>query len=244
MRIIITGMNGTVAPWIAKVYTAKGYEIIPYDRSVVSIDDETAIQKFIESHDPRVIIHCALGPVTWAEILAKLARMLDITFVYTSTVSVYGNNQKGPFVVSDPVIPNDDYGTYKKACEEACVAINPKAYILRLGWQIGYDENHNQMLHYIHEQMKAHGVCKLSSRFYPSASFLEDTAKAIYHVVLHLPPDIYLLNSNHKYSLYEIGLYLKKLHPLIKIEEDTAFIYDNRMFDIRVPIKKLSELIG
>lgn len=244
MKVIITGMNGTVAPWIAKIYESKGYEIIPYDRNVVPVDNYDSILKFIESHDPRVIIHCALGPVTWAETLAKIAFMLDITFVYTSSVSVYGNEQKGPFVVSDPVVSNDDYGKYKKRCEEVCLAINPKSYILRLGWQIGYDQNHNQMLNFIHEAMKKDGVCKLSSRFYPSASFLEDTAKAIYEVVLNLPPDLYLLNSNHKYSLYEIGLYLKKLHPLIKIEEDTEFVYDNRMFDIRVPIKKLSELIG
>ncbi|MCV2231859.1 sugar nucleotide-binding protein [Acholeplasma manati] len=244
MKVIITGMNGTVAPWIAKVYKSKGYEVVSFDRTKTNIDNEDAILKFIETQDPRVIIHCALGPVSWAESLARISRMLDITFVYTSTVSVYGNQQKGPFVVSDPVIPNDDYGTYKKQCEDACLAINPKSYILRLGWQIGYDEHNNQMLHYIHEKMKSEGVCKLSSRFYPSASFLEDTAQSIYAVVLNLPPDIYLLNSNHKYSLYEIGLYLKKQHPLIKIEEDLSFIYDNRMFDIRVPIKKLSELIG
>lgn len=244
MKIIITGMNGTVAPWIAKVYKSKGYEIVSYDRNQVSTEDYEAILKFIETIDPRVIIHCALGPLAWAETLAKICHMLDITFVYTSTVSVYSNQQKGPFVVSDPVIPNDDYGTYKKNCEDACLAINPKSYILRLGWQIGYDANQNQMLNFIYEAMKKDGVCKLSSRFYPSASFLEDTAKAIYNVVLNLPPDIYLVNSNHKYSLYDIGLYLKKLHPLIKIEEDVEFIYDNRMFDIRVPIKKLSELIG
>ena len=219
MKIIITGMNGTVAPWIAKVYKSKGYEIVSYDRNQVSTEDYEAILKFIETIDPRVIIHCALGPLAWAETLAKICHMLDITFVYTSTVSVYSNQQKGPFVVSDPVIPNDDYGTYKKNCEDACLAINPKSYILRLGWQIGYDANQNQMLNFIYEAMKKDGVCKLSSRFYPSASFLEDTAKAIYNVVLNLPPDIYLVNSNHKYSLYEIGLYLKKLHPLIKIEE-------------------------
>lgn len=243
MKVILTGLNGTVAPWISKHYTTNGYEVIPYDREVVPVDHYEAILRFIEQHDPRVVIHCALGPVEWAEMLAKICYMLQITFVYISTVSVYGNHQKGPFVVTDVAEPTDDYGKYKKDCEDRCLAINPKTYVLRLGWQIGYDEYQNQMLNYIHQAMKKDGVCTLSSRFYPSVSFLEDTAAAIYQVVLNLPPSLYLVNSNHQYSLYEIGLYLKRLHPLIKIKEDTQFQLDNRMFDVRVPIKKLSQLI-
>lgn len=241
MKAIITGMNGTVAPVVAQTFKQHGYEIIPYDRSIIPVDDEEAILSFVQKHNPRVILHLALGPKEWGEMLAKICKELDITFVYISTVSVYSNAQKGPFVATDEPLPNDDYGKYKKASEDLIKAANDQSYILRIGWQIGTEAGSNNMIDFFQKQMNEHGVIKVSSRFYPSCSFITDTASAIYELITNHSPDLYLINSNHTYSLYEIGLYIKKKHPLFKFQEDQGFQYDNRMFDVRVPIKKMTE---
>lgn len=240
MKVIITGMNGTVAPVVAEVYRQKGYEVVAYDRSITSIDNETEIKAFIKEHNPKIILHLALGPISWSEILSSITKELEITFVYISSVSVYSNDQKGPFVATDTPYPVEDYGIYKKASEEAIKAINPDAFILRIGWQIGHESGSNNMIDFFQKQMDRDGIIKASSKFYPSCSFIEDTALAIYEVVLNHVPDTYLVNSNHNYNLFEIATYLKRLHPLFRIKETTDFSYDNRMFDIRVPIKKLS----
>ena len=241
MKAIITGMNGTVAPVVAQTFKSHGYEVIPYDRSIIPIDDYDAIYHFIKTHNPRIILHLALGPKSWGVMLAEIAKTLDITYAYISTVSVYSNEQKGPFVFTDEPIPNDDYGKYKKTSEDLIKAANDRSYILRIGWQIGTEAGSNNMIDYFQKQMNENGLIKVSSNFYPSCSFITDTADAIYELVTNHNPDLYLINSNHTYSLYDIGLYLKTIHPLLKFKDDPAFKYDNRMFDVRVPIKKLTE---
>lgn len=240
MKAIITGMSGTVAPVVANLFKANGYEIVAYDRYITPIDDKVAIEAFIKKENPRIVLHLALGSQTWSSMLAEITKSLDIAFVYISTVSVFGNNQKGPFVVSDAPMPSDDYGKYKKASEDVVLKANPNSYIIRIGWQIGDAAGSNNMIDFFQKQMDESGFIKASSNFYPSCSFMPDTASAIYDIITNHQPGLYLVNSNHTYSLYEIATFLKTLHPLFKIEEDLTFKYDNRMFDARVDVKRLN----
>lgn len=243
MKALITGMNGTVAPVVANYYKAMGYDVVAYDRSILSIHNYDEVYEFIKKTQPKVLLHLALGPITWSQMLAKITKELNITLVYISSVSVYSNDQKGPFVVSDSPNPIDDYGLYKLNTEKAILSIYPEAYIMRIGWQIGESAGSNNMVDFFQKQMDTQGYIDASSRFFPSCSFIEDTAEAIFNVVSNHLPDTYLVNSNHKHSLFEIATYLKKWHPLFKIKETYDFTYDNRMFDVRVPIRKLDSII-
>ena len=47
MNVIFTGMNGTVAPVVAKTFEANGVTVRAYDRSVVSTTDEHQIKDLL-----------------------------------------------------------------------------------------------------------------------------------------------------------------------------------------------------
>lgn len=234
-------MNGTVAPVVANYFKANGYEVVAYDRYVVPVDDEEAIKAFIKEERPTVLLHLALGPQSWSKMLAAITKSLDIKFVYISTVSVFGNKQMGPFVITDVPKPSDEYGRYKKASEDDVLDANPNSYIIRIGWQIGEAAGSNNMIDFFQKQMDESNIIKASSNFYPSCSFIPDTAVAIYDIITKLSSGLYLVNANHTYSLFEIATFLIKRHPHFLVEEDTTFKYDNRMFDVRVDIKRLKD---
>ena len=239
MKSLFTGLNGTIAPVVASYFKEHGYEIIAYDRTKISTTDFLEIEKFIKNCKPDIILHFAMGDPEWSGILAKISKNFNIKFIYISTVSVYDSSHRGPFTIHDLPDAIDDYGKYKRISEKKVMDENQDAYILRLGWQIGTKPGSNNMIDYLTKQMVEQGVIKASSKWYPSCSFLEDTAQSIYEIVHTLPHDTYLLNSNTAYTFFEIVVELTKLHPSFVVEETTDFIQDFRMFDERVPIRKL-----
>jgi dTDP-4-dehydrorhamnose reductase len=241
VKAIFTGLNGTVAPEVAKYFRAKGVEVIQYDRNVIPVDNEFEIEAFLKLHQPELFLHFAMGTPEWAGLLAKLTKKLKIKFIYISTVSVYSGKSKGPITIKTNPDAEDNYGKYKRISEDAVLKNNEHAYILRIGWQIGMKPGSNNMIDYLYKEMEKSNVIKASSKWYPSCSFMEDTATGIYDAITNHSEGTYLINSNDKFSFYEIVTYLSKIHPTIKVLEQKDFIQDIRMVDERIKIKKLSE---
>jgi rhodanese-related sulfurtransferase len=134
-KILITGMHGMIAPRVASILNDKGFEVIAWNRDEVSIDDENAINQYINQVNPDIIYHLAYGPESWAKTMANTCFIRNIKFIYISTVNVYGDT-KGPLTKTSIVAPNDEYSNYKYSCEKEILSVNSKPYILRLGWQI------------------------------------------------------------------------------------------------------------
>lgn len=242
-KAIFTGMHGTVAPVVAKTFESHGVSVLPYDRELVPVDQPQVIENFLLTHQPDIVLHFAMGSPDWAKTLATLCAKLYIVFVYISTVSVYDAKAIGPYTVNTPADAKDNYGSYKRQSEILVQEANPLSYILRLSWQIGEAPGSNQMIDFLKKEMDQKGVVFASSRWYPSATFITDTADAIYHIVTSFSPDLYLLNSNDKFTFFDIVTYLKTIHPWIVVKESQEFTADMRMMDDRVPIQKLSSYI-
>jgi len=244
MRALFTGLNGTVSPVAAEFFKTKGYEIISYNRSQTSVTDYEEIKIFISFSKVDMILHFAMGTPEWSGILARIAKENDIKFVFISTVSVYASTHQGPLTIQDVPDAEDEYGKYKRISEQIVLKENPKSYVLRLGWQIGKAPGSNEMIDYLTKQMDEYGVIKASSRWYPSCSFMEDSAESIYEIVHTLPEDTYLINSNTAYTFFEICVNLTRIHKGFIIEETEDFVQDFRMFDERVPIRKLRSIFN
>lgn len=243
MKAIFTGLNGTVAPFAKAYFEEKGYEVIPFKRDEVSTDDKEAMLHFIREVSPKLIIHFAMGSSDWAASLAEIAKLLKIKFVYISTVSVFSNDNLGPHDIRSIPDAMDDYGIYKRRCEDACLVINKDSYIVRLGWQIGYEKGSNQMVDFLYRKMEIEGVIHASSKWYPACSFLKDTASALYDIVTNHQPDLYLVDSNDGFNFFEIVTKLQRLHPSLVVKESTDFKANHRMIDERVKINKLSKIL-
>ncbi|HEY1013068.1 MAG TPA: sugar nucleotide-binding protein [Herpetosiphonaceae bacterium] len=242
MHVLITGLNGTVAPAVARHLRELGHAVTGWDRRQVPADDASTGAAFIAATAPDWVLHIATGDPAWAERIAAECAGRAIRMLFTSSVSVFSSGQPGPLTPDLTPEPPDDYGRYKRDCELRVSAACPEALIARLGWQIGAAGGSNTMLDFLERQVREQGRIVASRRWIPSCSFLEDTAEAIGRLLAGFPAGIYHLEGNPGLDFYEIAGRLNRLHGgewLIEPAEEPAF--ENRMRDDRIPLRPITE---
>jgi len=240
MKAIITGMNGTVAPFIYEELKNNDFEVIVWDRDKIDTSTYEGVYQFIKQHQPELFFHIATGPVEWVEYIARATQQLGIKLLFTSTVSVFSEEGTGPYDMTSVPNSTGEYGSYKIQCENIVNANHKNAVIIRLGWQIDQNARPNNMFDFLSKQQSQKGFIEASSKWYPSCSFLKDTAKTVVYGALNYAPATYMANSNVKYSFYEIVNHLKEKYQTDWIvKESTLFERDDRMFDNRVEINEL-----
>ena len=146
MNCLVTGLNGTLAPHVAQAVQAAGGRVVGWDRKLVDPEDANATADWLALQTPSAIVHLAMGSPAWAAGLARYAAERGIPFVFTSTAMVFHHQPDGPHAVGDERSAQDDYGRYKMRCEDAILAANPAAMIVRIGWQIDALQPGNNML--------------------------------------------------------------------------------------------------
>ena len=257
MKALITGANGTVGTALQQQLTAANWQIATWDRSQIPIDDYAIMENFVREQNPDVLFHLAtasqptgreneswLVNYEWTSELAWICRQLDVRFVFTSTVMVFTDDAIGAFTPDSVPDASEGYGYEKLQAEQRTRHQNPDAIIARLGWQIGESTSGNHMLSNLTQQMADNGKISASDKWYPACSFLTDTADALI-ALSQMDAGLYLVDSNTKWTFYEIVQALKAHHNadwVIEANED--FVYDQRMIDARVPIAKLDERLS
>ncbi|URA10823.1 sugar nucleotide-binding protein [Thermospira aquatica] len=254
MRILVTGLRGTVGQALQNYLHSLKHEVYGWPREEIPIDNYLAMESYIQEIAPDVLFHLAapskptgkpnenwLVHYEWSSELAWITHRFGIRFLYTSTVQVFSDTAKGPFTIQSEPDNNYGYGYEKRMAEQRILYQNPQAFIARLGWQIGYTTEGNHMAAYLEQKNQKEGKIFASTRWLPAASFLEDTVKALWEIVEKHPPGIYLLDSNRGWNFYQIATALKKLlRKKWTIIPDENFVYDQRMIDDRVVLPPLS----
>jgi dTDP-4-dehydrorhamnose reductase len=254
MRALITGARGTVGSALTAALERAGHTAIAWDRSRVPIDDYHAMEDFVRQAAPDLIFHLAIASQPtgreheswlvnhdWASELAWIARVFGIGLVFTSTVMVFSNQNQGPFTGESVPDASEGYGFEKRCAENRVRYQNPDARIVRLGWQIGAAPGSNNMIDHLATQQREHGQVRASTRWYPAASFLDDTAAALIRIA-SMPADLYMLDANSSWTFYDIACALGRRHgnPW-NITPTDDFVYDQRMRDPRLPVPSLAE---
>jgi dTDP-4-dehydrorhamnose reductase len=208
----LTGITGTVAPFLATTLRRYGYRIVGKHYRIEKDEDISTSIDDLTSNKPTIVVHLALGPIAWAKALALWAHQHQKTFVYISTASVYDDQGNGPYTIHAPVVAKQGYGLYKFQCEQAVKEVNANAYIVRIGWQIDplRSATSNNMFRFFFEQIHRQGKIGVSSEFFPSASFLPDTTEAMYRMIQSYSPGLYFINGNRHLSLYDIAVRLNE----------------------------------
>jgi len=237
---LVTGLNGTVAPALAHALRERGYAVARWDRTAVPTDDPAA-SGFVREVRPDVFFHVATGPPEWAEAVARACAAEGVPFVFTSSVSVFAERQRGPFPVDALPEPEDDYGRYKLDCERRVRAAHPGAVVARLGWQIGAAPGGNHMVDHLDRQHREHGRVAASTRWRPACSFLPDTAHVLADLAL-AGPGLYHLDGNPGLSFFEIASGLNSLlgDPW-HVEPTEEPERDSRMLDKRLRVRPVSD---
>lgn len=238
-RILMTGLNGTVAPFIKAKLELSGFDILPWHRDIVPPEDRVACSEFLDQVEAEAVFHIGMGPEGWAEQMAEWCKQHCKPFVFTSTASVYASTTAGPFTVEDQPDSTEDYGTYKQRCEELITEVNPGALIVRLGWQIGKAPGNNNMVDYFSKQASGRQL-KLSRNWFPACSFLEDTADVVIKLFTEGRQGLFLLDGNPGLNHYEIGMKINEIldHPW-DIEPVDEPVMNSLMRDARVQVRSI-----
>ncbi len=233
MKLLITGMSGTVAPKLAARAKAAGADVVAWDRAAADPSDLEACRRLMDELSPDAIAHLAFGPEAWAGFLAGAAAERGLPFLFTSTVMVFGDEPDGPHHPTDERTTKDDYGLYKARCEDAVLAADPKAIIARLGWQIHPDGRGNNMLGELDKWQAEGGKVAASRLWIPACSFMEDTADALWRLLELRRGGLYHLDGNAQdaWSFDRIVLALKRRfgRDAWKVELNEAYRHDQRL---------------
>lgn len=247
MKVLITGMRGTLAPYVARAFETKGWETQAWDRSTVSPEDTSAVETFLATVKPDVVCHLAMGAESWAKQLAKYCATENKKFLFTSTAMVFNNEPDGPHNVTDERTARDDYGLYKIRCEDEITSVNPKATIVRIGWQIGDSRGGNNMLEALHQMHEKGETIRASTTWFPATSFMSDTSAMVCQLLEESKVGIFHLDSNYKprLSYLEIVKGLKKLHNADwKIEACEDYHHDQRLAEERIEMPSILERLS
>ena len=234
-KVLLTGMNGTVAPALAEELRGRGCEVVAWDRGAVPPDDREAVARFIREAKPSALVHCAMGSPQWAEDMARVCAEEGSKFLYVSSASVYGTRQQGPFTIKDVPEPSDDYGRYKFECEQRVRAANNDAIVVRIGWQIALHRGGNNMVEHLAQKQAEHGHIAASTKWFPACSFLDDTARALAGALDQAAPGLYLLDGNPGWSFWQIAVALNRaLNAGWQVRESRDFRWNNQLLDRRL----------
>jgi dTDP-4-dehydrorhamnose reductase len=99
----------------------------------------------------------------------------------------------------------------------------------------------NNMLAFLEDKMRQEGRVRASTRWYPACSLLDDTVKAL-HELARAAPGLYMLDSNERWTFYEIARALSARHGgRWQVEPSEDFVFDQRMRDERIQLPSLKE---
>lgn len=253
MKILITGINGTIGSELKKFLVSQGHEVIGWNRSEIPIDNYSVMLNYVNSVQPDAVYHLAIASkptgkeneswlvnYEWTSELAWITKILNIKFIFVSSALVFSDFAVGPFTVYSEPDATDGYGYEKRMAEKRSVYQNSNSVILRLGWQIGKEPDSNNMIDFIEREMKEKGEIRASTKWFPACSFLEDTV-LILDKSREYFPGIYQVDSNKKWTFYEIVSALNILHGnKWKIVSTEEFVFDQRLIDDRIHIKSLN----
>lgn len=248
MRLLITGLNGTLAPKLAAAAQSAGDLIGGWDRRAVDPADDAAVRRWLDATAPDAIAHLAMGDAAWAARLAAQAAERGIAFLFTSTAMVFDCVPDGPHRVADERTARDDYGRMKIASEDAVRAAHPAACIARIGWQIDADPatraHGNQMLAALDDWQRRDGCIAASRRWIPACSFLQDTAEALLALLRERHAGVVHLDGNADDALTfdEIARRLARRFDRAgwQVVANDGYVHDQRLVDAGLRLPALS----
>jgi len=150
--LLVTGCNGQVGFELRRSLAPLGH-VIALDRSACDLTRPDEIRRIVREIRPDVIVNpAAYTAVDKAEtdagtafaingeapgVLAAEARALGSLLVHYSTDYVFDGWGDAPYVETDPVDPRSVYGKSKLAGEQAVIASDATAIVLRTCWVAG-----------------------------------------------------------------------------------------------------------
>lgn len=245
MKILITGLNGTLAPHFAAFARSQGHEVVGWERAQVNPEDSGQVTQFLDVSKADAIFHLGMGSEHWAEQMAAWANKHNRRFLFTSTAMVFHHDPDGPHNPDDSRSSQEDYGQYKIRCEDAILSVNNNALIVRIGWQLDLGSTMgNNMLAALTEQHNQQGMISASTRWIPATSHMQDTAAVAIQLLEKGACGVFHIDGNTETQLnfYElVTLIDQKLGLNWRIKATEDYQHDQRLMDDRLLVPTVTQ---
>ena len=150
MKILLTGCDGQLGYELQRSLPSK-HELLAIDQQQLDITDSTAVDSYINTHHPDIIINAAAytavdkaeseEKVAWtvnstgANNLATTAKAINARMIQISTDFVFSGKHHQPYTPDDLAEPISVYGASKYAGDQAVLSIlGLQACVLRTSW--------------------------------------------------------------------------------------------------------------
>jgi dTDP-4-dehydrorhamnose reductase len=149
-RILILGRHGQLAAELKRLAPPTGFEILALGRDQLDLRKTTSISAILRDAAPAAVINAAaFTAVDGAESepdaafalnrdapreIANACAALGAPLIHLSTDYVFDGAKVTPYVETDTTAPLNVYGASKLAGEQAVLASNAKAAIVRTSW--------------------------------------------------------------------------------------------------------------
>ncbi len=148
--ILVTGASGQLGDALSRRLAARGTAFTAAQRPAFDFEKPETISACFETTKPTLVINAAAytavdkaeteqdaaraGNHTGPLALARLCEAAGIPFIHVSTDYVFDGNKSAPYLETDPTGPTGIYGATKRDGEEAILATQAQAIILRTAW--------------------------------------------------------------------------------------------------------------
>lgn len=150
-NILVTGADGQLGQCfqlLANAYSDCKFYFC--NSKTLDITNKIAIEAFVKKNDIDILINCAaytavdkaeverevalLVNATSVGLMASICNNLKVQFIHFSTDYVFNGSGTIPYLSTDKTEPVNFYGLTKLRGEEAAIAANPNALIIRISW--------------------------------------------------------------------------------------------------------------
>ena len=248
MKILISGSSGTLADSVISLGETLSHKLILVDKKksgrceyIIDVSKYTAIRNLFDMEKPDIIFHFAAETdVDFCETnkldatvnnfiatknLTDIAKDFDIPLIFTSTASIFNDEQNAPYKENTKPNPANYYALTKYLSEEYIKSNLTKYFIFRFAWLVGnptidkkfWGGIRNQLLS---NQKKLFGVTDQ----FGSLSFADEFAEFLFSFLSSNKFGIYHFASEGIASRYQIiseVIRLKSLNNSLTLEEIT-----------------------
>lgn len=246
MRLLITGLSGTLAPVLAREARALGHAVVGWDHRLLPASDSDRLRRYLALQQPQAVLHLAMSSAEDSAVLAAWAAGCGLPFLMTSTAMVFHHQPDGPHGASDERTAQDGYGRSKIAAEDAVLAAHPQASIVRIGWQIDPEATGNNMLRALDGWQAEQGEVAASTAWIPACSYMADTARALLRLADQ--PGVHHVDSNadEGWTFAELVARLARAHQRSawRVRPHDGYRHDQRLAGGGRWVPPLSAVLG
>jgi dTDP-4-dehydrorhamnose reductase len=206
-KVLVTGANGQLGSELVSLCKKREIDVISLTREDVDITNRIIVDKFIFTHNPTHIIHCAAmtqvdkceeNPELAMKVnsdgtknIVSAAKDVGAHVTYISTDYVFNGKKNSPYTEEDKTSPISVYGVTKLMGERS---VRETDTIVRVSWVCG--ENGSNIVKTVIKLSLVNPELAFVNDQFGTPTFTDDAAERILDLTLNKAPGIWHVSNS------------------------------------------------